>query len=56
MTVPEVTGETQSAAVTSLQRVGLVPVVSLTANARVANGLVVGTTPPRGTIVARART
>jgi eukaryotic-like serine/threonine-protein kinase len=51
--VPEVTGETQPAAVTSLQRVGLTPVVSLTSNADVANGLVVGTTPPRGTLVAK---
>ena len=51
--VPEVTGETQPAAVTSLQRAGLVPVVSLTSNADVANGLVVGTTPPHGTLVAK---
>ena len=36
---------------TSLQREGLEPVVSLTANARVASGLVVGTTPPGGTVV-----
>jgi beta-lactam-binding protein with PASTA domain len=51
VTVPNVTGETQSAALTSLQREGLVPVVSLAANARVASGLVVGTTPPAGTAV-----
>ncbi len=50
-TVPNVTGETQSVALTSLQREGLVPVVSLAANARVASGLVVGTTPPGGTAV-----
>jgi beta-lactam-binding protein with PASTA domain/predicted Ser/Thr protein kinase len=51
VTVPNVVGETQSAAVTSLQREGLVAVVSLAANARVASGQVVGTTPPSGTIV-----
>jgi eukaryotic-like serine/threonine-protein kinase len=53
VSVPEVTGETQPAAVTSLQRAGLAPVVSLTSNADVANGLVVGTTPPHGTLVAK---
>jgi eukaryotic-like serine/threonine-protein kinase len=53
VSVPEVTGETQPAAVTSLQRVGLTPVVLLTSNADVANGLVVGTTPPHGTLVAK---
>jgi serine/threonine protein kinase len=51
LTVPEVTGETQSAAVTTLARVGLQPVVSLTSNAHVASGLVIGTTPPHGTSV-----
>jgi serine/threonine-protein kinase len=51
VTVPDVTGETQSAAVASLKREGLEPVSSLTANARVASGLVIGTTPPRGTVV-----
>ena len=51
VTVPDVSGETQSTALTSLQREGLVPVVSLAANARVASGLVVGTTPPSGTAV-----
>jgi beta-lactam-binding protein with PASTA domain len=51
VTVPDVTGETQAAAVTSLRRDGLEPVVSLAANAHVPSGLVIGTTPPRGTIV-----
>jgi beta-lactam-binding protein with PASTA domain len=51
VTVPNVTGETQSAAVTSLQHEALVPVVSLAANAHVPSGLVVGTTPPSGTDV-----
>jgi eukaryotic-like serine/threonine-protein kinase len=53
VTVPDVTGETQSAAVASLKRAGLEPVVSLAANASVASGQVIGTTPPRGTIVDR---
>ncbi|MGA9875789.1 MAG: Stk1 family PASTA domain-containing Ser/Thr kinase [Solirubrobacteraceae bacterium] len=51
VTVPNVTGETQSAAVTSLQHEKLVPIVSLAANAHVPSGLVVGTTPPSGTTV-----
>jgi serine/threonine-protein kinase len=51
VTVPDVTGETQAAAVTSLRRAGLEPVVSLAANAHVSSGLVIGTTPPRGTVV-----
>jgi beta-lactam-binding protein with PASTA domain len=51
VTVPDVTGESQSAAVASLKREGLEPVSSLAANARVASGLVIGTTPPRGTVV-----
>ncbi len=51
VTVPNVTGETQSAAITSLQHEGLVSVLSLAANARVPSGLVVGTTPPSGTAV-----
>jgi len=51
VTVPDVTGQTQSAAVATLKRKGLLPVVSVIANAHVASGLVIGTTPPRGTIV-----
>jgi serine/threonine protein kinase len=51
VTVPNLVGETQSAAAASLQREGLTPVVSLAANARVPSGQVVGTTPPSGTIV-----
>jgi serine/threonine-protein kinase len=49
--VPEVTGETQAAAVTTLRRAGLEAAVSLTANAHVTSGLVIGTTPPSGTTV-----
>jgi serine/threonine-protein kinase len=51
ITVPNVAGETQSAAIVSLQREGLVAVVTLAANAHVGSGLVVGTTPPSGTPV-----
>ncbi|HWX88299.1 MAG TPA: PASTA domain-containing protein, partial [Solirubrobacteraceae bacterium] len=53
VTVPNLAGETQAAAVASLQHEGLVPVVSLAANARVPSGQVVGSTPPSGTIVAK---
>ncbi len=53
VTVPNLAGETQAAAVSSLRREGLVPVVSLAANARVPTGQVVGSTPPAGTIVAK---
>jgi eukaryotic-like serine/threonine-protein kinase len=51
VTVPDLAGETQSAAVASLRHEGLVPVVSLAANSRVPSGQVVGSTPPSGTIV-----
>jgi eukaryotic-like serine/threonine-protein kinase len=51
VTVPDVTGQTQAAAISTLKREGLSPVVSVTANAHVASGLVIGTTPPRGTSV-----
>jgi beta-lactam-binding protein with PASTA domain len=53
VTVPDLTGQSQSVAVATLKREGLVPVVSVTANAHVPNGLVIGTTPPRGTIVSK---
>jgi serine/threonine-protein kinase len=51
VTVPDVTGETQAAATVSLRHAGLEPVSTLTANARVPSGLVIGTTPPHGTVV-----
>ena len=51
VTVPDVTGKTQAMAVATLRRAGLDPKVSLTANANVASGLVIGETPPGGTIV-----
>jgi serine/threonine-protein kinase len=52
-TVPSVDGETRAAAVETLRRVGLKPVVSVTANARVSVGLVIGTTPPSGTVLSK---
>jgi serine/threonine-protein kinase len=51
VTVPDVTGQSQATAVATLKREGLVPAVSVTANAHVASGHVIGTTPARGTIV-----
>ncbi len=51
VTVPDVTGKTQAVAVATLRRAGLDPKVSLAANANVASGLVIGETPPGGTIV-----
>jgi eukaryotic-like serine/threonine-protein kinase len=51
VTVPGVVGRTQAVAVASLKREGLEPLVSQTANASVPNGLVIGTSPPRGTVV-----
>jgi eukaryotic-like serine/threonine-protein kinase len=51
VTVPDVTGQTQAAAAASLRAAGLQPVVSTAANAHVATGLVIGTTPPHGTVV-----
>jgi eukaryotic-like serine/threonine-protein kinase len=51
VTVPDVSGATQSVALATLQREGLVPVPELAANARVPSGQVVGTTPPSGTEV-----
>jgi eukaryotic-like serine/threonine-protein kinase len=53
VTVPDVTGKTQAVAVATLKRAGLNPKVSLAANASVASGLVIGETPPSGTIVAK---
>jgi serine/threonine-protein kinase len=51
VTVPDVTGQAQEVAVASLRGAGLEPIVTSTANARVTSGLVIGTTPPHGTVV-----
>jgi serine/threonine-protein kinase len=53
VTVQDVTGETQAAAVKALRGQGLTPIVTLTANAHVPSGLVIGTTPPGGTVVGK---
>jgi serine/threonine-protein kinase len=50
-TVPDVIGQTQAAAVSSLRQKGLEPVPTFSANAHVPSGLVIGTTPPQGTVV-----
>ncbi|HEX3693605.1 MAG TPA: PASTA domain-containing protein [Solirubrobacteraceae bacterium] len=52
VTVPNVTGQTQATAVATLRHEGLQPVVVVSPNAAVAKGLVIGTTPPHGTVVA----
>jgi serine/threonine-protein kinase len=49
--VPNVIGQTQAAAASSLRHAGLESIPTLAANAHVPNGLVVGTTPPPGTVV-----
>jgi serine/threonine-protein kinase len=51
VTIPDVTGRSQATAVATLRREGLVPVVSVASNAHVPSGQVIGTTPPRGTVV-----
>lgn len=51
VTVPNVSGQTQAAAVATLKRAGLHAVLQPTANASVPNGSVIGETPPHGTRV-----
>jgi eukaryotic-like serine/threonine-protein kinase len=51
VTVPDVTGQTEQAAVTTLRRAGLAPVASLTASTTTPSGLVVAESPPRGSQV-----
>jgi eukaryotic-like serine/threonine-protein kinase len=53
VTVPDVVGRTQAVAVSMLRQKGLEPVPSLSANARVPNGMVIGTIPPQGTVVGK---
>jgi beta-lactam-binding protein with PASTA domain/predicted Ser/Thr protein kinase len=53
VTVPDVTGQTEQAAVARLRRAGLTPALSLAANAKVASGLVLSEAPPHGSVVAR---
>jgi len=53
VTVPDVTGQTEQAAVATLRRAGLAPAASLAASSTVASGLVVSESPRRGSRVAR---
>lgn len=52
--MPDVTGQPQAVAVASLRAAGLEPIVTSAANAHVASGLVIGTTPPHGTVVKKS--
>jgi beta-lactam-binding protein with PASTA domain len=51
VTVPNVSGQSQAAAVARLKRAGLHSVLQPTTNARVPSGFVIGETPPHGTRV-----
>jgi eukaryotic-like serine/threonine-protein kinase len=51
VTVPNVSGQSQAAAVAALKRAGLHPMLQPTANASVPSGFVIGETPPHGTRV-----
>jgi serine/threonine-protein kinase len=53
VTVPDVTGQTEQAAVTVLRRAGLAPVASLTASTTVPSGLVISQSPARNSRVAK---
>jgi beta-lactam-binding protein with PASTA domain/predicted Ser/Thr protein kinase len=53
VTVPDVTGQTEGAALLRLKRAGLNPVALRTSSATVAVGLVLGQTPPRGSVVTK---
>jgi serine/threonine-protein kinase len=54
VTVPDVTGQTQSVASARLVRAGLVPVPSQVTSTVVAAGLVIGESPPHGSVVERS--
>jgi eukaryotic-like serine/threonine-protein kinase len=53
VSVPDISGQSQAAAVATLRRAGLRPAVSPTANASVASGTVIGERPPHGTLVTK---
>jgi eukaryotic-like serine/threonine-protein kinase len=53
VTVPNVTGQSETAASAALRRAGLVPVPALTANASVPKEVVIGETPPAGSTVGK---
>jgi len=53
VTVPNVTGQSEAAALTTLKNAGLTPVASMVSSTTVASGVVLSETPPRGSRVAR---
>jgi serine/threonine protein kinase/beta-lactam-binding protein with PASTA domain len=53
VTVPSVAGQSEAAASATLRRAGLVPVPALAANASVPSGVVIGETPPTGSVVGK---
>ena len=53
VTVPSVAGQSEAAAGATLRGAGLVPVPALSANASVPNGVVIGETPPAGSVVGK---
>ncbi len=53
VTVPNVTGQSEAAAAVVLRHAGLVPVPALTASSTVADGVVIGETPPAGSVVGK---
>jgi beta-lactam-binding protein with PASTA domain/predicted Ser/Thr protein kinase len=53
VTVPNVTGQSQERASTTLRRAGLTPVISLAASANVASGVVIDQKPARGSVIAK---
>jgi serine/threonine-protein kinase len=53
VTVPNVAGQSEAAAAAALRHAGLVPVPALTASSTVADGVVIGETPPAGSVVAK---
>jgi eukaryotic-like serine/threonine-protein kinase len=56
VTVPDVAGKSEAAALATLRHAGLRPAVSPTANASVASGTVIGTSPPHGAAVQKGAT
>jgi beta-lactam-binding protein with PASTA domain len=53
VTVPNVAGQSEASAAAELRHAGLVPVPALTASSTVADGMVIGETPPAGSVVAK---
>jgi len=53
VTVPNVAGQSEASAAAELRNAGLVPVPALTASSTVADGMVIGETPPAGSVVAK---